>query len=145
MDSKAFHFHGNPSLVVLTYTALVDDVTRDRPKPFIFILVFSKEHISACKIVMHNTETGQVLLILDTNQMQMGIIEVFICRRLHMNTSMILICIWLICRLCTTLHTQCCGTVESIIMDTMPQHKHVNRYMYMYTNLQCSPQIRPLL
>ena len=43
--------------------------------------------------------------------MQMGIIEVFICRRLHMNTSMILICIWLICRLGTTLHTKCCGAV----------------------------------
>ena len=43
--------------------------------------------------------------------MQMSIIEVFICRRLHMNTSMILICIWLICRLCTALHTKCCGAV----------------------------------
>ena len=44
--------------------------------------------------------------------MQMSIIEVFICRRLHMNTSMILICIWLICRLCTALHTKCCGAVR---------------------------------
>ena len=44
--------------------------------------------------------------------MQMGIIEVFICRRLHMNTSMIPICIWLVCRLCTTLHTKCCGAVS---------------------------------
>ena len=43
--------------------------------------------------------------------MQMSIFEVFIYRRLHMNTSMILICIWLICRLCTTLHTKCCGAV----------------------------------
>ena len=48
---------------------------------------------------------------LHTNHMQMSIIEVFICRRLHMNTSMILICIWLVCRLCTTLHTKCCGAV----------------------------------
>ena len=44
--------------------------------------------------------------------MQMSIIEVFICRRLHMNTSMILICIWLICRLYTALHTKCCGAVR---------------------------------
>ena len=43
--------------------------------------------------------------------MQMSIIEVSICRRLHMDTSMILICIWLICRLCTALHTKCCGAV----------------------------------
>ena len=46
--------------------------------------------------------------------MQMSIIEVFICRRLHMNTSMILICIWLICRLCTALHTKCCGAVQVV-------------------------------
>ena len=44
--------------------------------------------------------------------MQMSIIEVFICRRLHMNTSMIPVCIWLICRLCTALHTKCCGAVN---------------------------------
>ena len=48
---------------------------------------------------------------LHINHMQMSIIEVFICRRLHMNTSMILICIWLICRLGTALHTKCCGAV----------------------------------
>ena len=48
---------------------------------------------------------------LHINHMQMSIVEVFICRRLHMNTSMILICIWLVCRLCTTLHTKCCGAV----------------------------------
>ena len=29
-----------------------------------------------------------------------------------MNTSMILICTWLICRLGTTLHTKCCGAVN---------------------------------
>ena len=50
---------------------------------------------------------------LHINHMQTGIIEVFICRRLHMNTSTILICIWLVCRLCTTLHTKCCGAVNS--------------------------------
>ena len=48
---------------------------------------------------------------LHINHMQAGIIEVFICRRLHMNTSTILICIWLVCTLCTTLHTKCCGAV----------------------------------
>ena len=46
--------------------------------------------------------------------MQMSIVEVFICRRLHMNTSMIPACIWLICRLCTALHTKCCGAVMVI-------------------------------
>ena len=53
----------------------------------------------------------RVVPSLHINHMQMSIIEVFICRRLHMNTSMILICIWLICRLGTTLHTKCCGAV----------------------------------
>ena len=48
---------------------------------------------------------------------QMGIIEVFICRRLHMNTSMILIYIWLICRLCTALHTKCCGAVHADVLE----------------------------
>ena len=51
---------------------------------------------------------------LHINHMQTGIIEVFICRRLHMNTSTILICIWLICRLCTALHTKCCGAVREV-------------------------------
>ena len=49
--------------------------------------------------------------------MQMSIIEVFICRRLHMNTSMIPVCIWLICRLCTALHTKCCGAVMALVTD----------------------------
>ena len=53
----------------------------------------------------------RVVQSLHINHMQMGIIEVFICRRLHMNTSMIPVCIWLICRLCTALHTKCCGAV----------------------------------
>ena len=57
---------------------------------------------------------------LHINHMQTGIIEVFICRRLHMNTSMILICIWLVCRLCTALHTKCCGAVS--------------KYAYAYTS-----------
>ena len=48
---------------------------------------------------------------LHTNHMQMSIVEVFICRHLHMNTSMIPVCIWLIGRLCTALHTKCCGAV----------------------------------
>ena len=56
---------------------------------------------------------------LHINHMQTGIIEVFICRRLHMNTSTILICIWLVCRLCTTLHTKCCGAVHVL---TQPFH-----------------------
>ena len=51
---------------------------------------------------------------LHINHMQMSIIEVSICRRLHMDTSMIPICIWLVCRLCTTLHTKCCGAVSSL-------------------------------
>ena len=50
------------------------------------------------------------------NHMQMSIIEVFICRRLHMDTSMILICIWVICRLCTALHTKCCGAVRDLVI-----------------------------
>ena len=51
---------------------------------------------------------------LHTNHMQMSIVQLFICRRLHMDTSMILICIWLICRLCTALHTKCCGAVVGV-------------------------------
>ena len=53
----------------------------------------------------------RVVQSLHTNHMQMSIVEVFICRRLHMNTSMIPVCIWLLCRLCTALHTKCCGAV----------------------------------
>ena len=53
----------------------------------------------------------RVVQSLHTNHMQMSIVEVFVCRRLHMNTSMIPICIRLICRLCTALHTKCCGAV----------------------------------
>ena len=56
----------------------------------------------------------RVVQSLHTNHMQISIIEVFICRRLHMDTSMILICIWLICRLCTALHTKCCSVVGSM-------------------------------
>ena len=59
---------------------------------------------------------------LHINHMQTGIIEVFICRRLHMNTSTILICIWLVCRLCTTLHTKCCGAV----LDTKERKRVYN-------------------
>ena len=57
---------------------------------------------------------------LHINRMQTGIIEVFICRRMHMNTSMILICIWLICRLCTALHTKCCGAVYGVAVARGP-------------------------
>ena len=53
----------------------------------------------------------RVVPSLHINHMQMSIIEVFICRRLHMN---ILICIWLICRLGTALHTKCCGAVDAV-------------------------------
>ena len=56
----------------------------------------------------------RVVPSLHINHMQMRIIEVFICRRVHMNTSMILICIWLICRLGTALHTKCCGAVVGV-------------------------------
>ena len=55
----------------------------------------------------------RVVQSLHTNHVQMSIVEVFVCRRLHMNTSMISVCIWLVCRLCTALHTKCCGAVES--------------------------------
>ena len=41
----------------------------------------------------------------------MSIVEVFVCRRLQTNTSMISVCIRLKCRLCTALHTKCCGAV----------------------------------
>ena len=59
----------------------------------------------------------RVVQSLHINHMQMSIIEVFICRRLHMNTSMISICIWLVCRLGTALHTKCCGAVMSVKYD----------------------------
>ena len=44
----------------------------------------------------------------------MSIVEVFVCRRLHMNTSMISVCIRLICILCTAMHTKCCGAVPGL-------------------------------
>ena len=63
---------------------------------------------------------------LHISHMQTGIIKVFICRRLHMNTSMIPICIWLICRLCTALHTKCCGAVHHLTRHL--QH-HLTRHL----------------
>ena len=58
----------------------------------------------------------RVLRSLHITPLQMSIIEVFICRGLHMDTSMIPVCIWLICRLCTALHTKCCGAVKGVLM-----------------------------
>ena len=40
-----------------------------------------------------------------------------------MNTSMILICIWLVCRLCTALHTKCCGAVTLGVVHHMEPMK----------------------
>ena len=72
-------------------------------------------HVCACEGVCMwkciHCATAFSMQSLHINHMQMSIIEVFICRRLHMNTSMILICIWLVCRLGTALHTKCCGAV----------------------------------
>ena len=61
----------------------------------------------------------RVVQSLHTNHMQMSIIEVFIRRRLHMNTSMIPVCILLICRLCTALHIKCCGAVQCVVPLTL--------------------------
>ena len=72
----------------------------------------------------------RVVQSLHTNHMQMSIIEVSICRHPHMDTSLILICIWLVCRLCTTLHTKCCGavcrpTIPIILThQILPHHTH---------------------
>ena len=43
------------------------------------------------------------------HHMQMRIVEVFVCRHLQTNTSIIPVCIRLKCRLCTALHTKRCG------------------------------------
>ena len=69
---------------------------------------------------------------LHINHMQMSIIEVFICRRLHMNTSMILICIWLICRLGTALHTKCCGAVYSANQKEYLAMVHATKQLCYY-------------
>ena len=83
----------------------------------------------------------RVVQSLHINHMQTGVIEVFICRRLHMNTSTILICIWLVCRLCTALHTKCCGTVTLIAccgLRTTAIHARKNEwcegYMFHFTD-----------
>ena len=65
----------------------------------------------------------RVVQSLHTNHMQMSIIEVSICRHPHMDTSLILICIWLVCRLCTTLHTKCCGAVCRPTIPIIPLNK----------------------
>ena len=50
-----------------------------------------------------------------------------------MNTAMILICIWLICRLCTALHTKCCGAVVvNLILDVVNNLPCLDK-------LSCSP------
>ena len=74
----------------------------------------------------------RVVPSLHINHMQMSIIEVFICRRLHMNTSMILICIWLVCRLCTTLHTKCCGAVTDVMISSYRNIEIVKAYNIGY-------------
>ena len=56
-------------------------------------------HISADGITAPQHLVCRAVQSLHINRMQTGIIEVFICRRLHMDTSTILICIWLVCRL----------------------------------------------
>ena len=65
----------------------------------------------------------RVVPSLHINHMQMSIIEVSICRLLHMDTSIILICIWLICRLGTTLHTKCCGAVILTLRKALSTHR----------------------
>ena len=88
-------------------------------------IVFISFHVGLMKCMLSSFTAPQHLVCrtvqsLHINHMQMSIIEVFICRRLHMNTSMILICIWLICRLCTALHTKCCGAVLPASSLTLP-------------------------
>ena len=83
---------------------------------------------SSCLLLLTTCTAPQHLICravqsLHINHMQMGIIEVFMCRRLHMNTSMILICIWLICRLGTTLHTKCCGAVMILLINSSQNEK----------------------
>ena len=48
--------------------------------------------------------------------MTMNIIEMSICRRMQTHTSIILICTWLACRLCTTRHTKCCCAAFLILL-----------------------------
>ena len=73
----------------------------------------------------------RVVQSLHTNHMQMSIIEVSICRCLHMDTSMISICIWLVCGLYKTLHTKCCGAVCIAIITTL----RINALHFLFTNL----------
>ena len=46
----------------------------------------------------------------------MSIVEVFVCRHLQTNKSMIPVCIRLKCRLCTAMHTKCCGAVTHTLV-----------------------------
>ena len=50
-----------------------------------------------------------------------------------MNTSMIPICIWLICRLCTALHTKCCGAVIAYIFCFVFDKTVANDLLLIYT------------
>ena len=72
-----------------------------------------------------------------TNHMQMSIVEVFICRRLHMNTSMIPVCIWLICRLCTALHTKCCGAVMYMRCEYSVRNKSPKSLQVVQAQTEC--------
>ena len=54
----------------------------------------------------------RVMQTLHMKNIQTHIIEVSICRRLHMDTSMICVCIFFICRVCVTLYTTLCHSVS---------------------------------
>ena len=96
------------------------------------IVIFSDGSITAPQHLV-----CRVVPSLHINHMQMSIIEVFICRRLHMNTSMIPICIWLICRLCTALHIKCCGAVH--LLALLSQKYHSSYDCIVLSQDVCSP------
>ena len=54
---------------------------------------------------------------LHMKNMQTHIIEVSICKRLYMDTSMICVCIFFICRVCITLHIICNRAVKGHVDD----------------------------
>ena len=91
-------------------------------------------HTHTCAHTAPQHLVCRVVQSLHTNHMQMSIIEVSICRRQHMDTSMIFICIWLVCRLHTTLHTKCCSTVTCTHTNTHTcAHAHTNTHTHTWS------------
>eukprot|EP00731_Ephydatia_muelleri_P013950 Em0007g1260a len=104
VPTNSIHEIATPPSFLVRWIAPVNFVRMDEEETLSYFLPHPLKLKAAGKRIVIVPFTApqhlvcRVVQSLHTNHMQMSIIEVFICRRLHMNTSMILICIWLLCK-----------------------------------------------